>query len=219
MKKDFFVDFDGTITKVDTCAAMVARFAAPGWEEINDRWQRKEISTEECANLTFKLFRATLAEIREFFRQVEIDEAFPDFVAYCRKKNYRIFVLSDGYDVSLATVLGKYGIELPFYANTLVYNGSFRISCPYLNPECGQCGTCKSLLMEKLREEGAQVVYIGDGYSDTCPAARADVVFAKGILYTYCQEKGIPALPFASFRDIIAVLEEEENRGAGQKRM
>ena len=33
MKRVFFVEFDGTITKVDVCAAMVEAFAGDGWRK------------------------------------------------------------------------------------------------------------------------------------------------------------------------------------------
>jgi 2-hydroxy-3-keto-5-methylthiopentenyl-1-phosphate phosphatase len=87
-----------------------------------------------------------------------------------------------------------------------VYDGGFKIECPHLNPDCGNCGTCKTRLMEELREPGGQTVYIGNGYSDTCPAGHADLVFAKGALYRYCRERGIGAQYFDSFCDIIAHL-------------
>ena len=53
MQRIFFIDFDGTITKKDVCEAMVERFAADGWQEINLLWETRKISTEECANRTF----------------------------------------------------------------------------------------------------------------------------------------------------------------------
>ena len=64
MKRVFFLDFDGTITKIDTCFLMVNTFAGDGWKEIDEQWERKEITTEECASLTFKLFRADLDDVR-----------------------------------------------------------------------------------------------------------------------------------------------------------
>ncbi len=67
--------------------------------------------------------------------------------------------------------------------------------------------------MERLRVPEAEVVYIGDGYSDTCPAAKADLVFAKDVLYEYCREQGIPAVPFNSFQDILEFIVLQENRG------
>ncbi|CEO90095.1 MAG: hypothetical protein RQM95_13085 [Syntrophaceticus schinkii] len=72
---------------------------------------------------------------------------------------------------------------------------------------CGNCGTCKTTLMEKLNKEGHQAVYIGDSYSDTCPAEHADHVFARDVLYEYCLENSIPATPFNDFREIIEQLQ------------
>ena len=72
---------------------------------------------------------------------------------------------------------------------------------------CGNCGTCKTTLMEKLNKEGHQAVYIGDSYSDTCPAEHADHVFARDVLYEYCLENSIPAIPFNDFREIIQQLQ------------
>ena len=206
MSRTFFVDFDGTITKVDTCNAMVRAFAAPGWEALNELWEKKQLSTEACANETFKLFRADLEDLRRLLEKVEIDDCFPAFLEICRTRGDRVIVLSDGYDFNISTIFQKFGIDLPFYANRMVYDGGFRIECPHLNPDCGHCGTCKSRLMEELRDPKGQTVYIGDGYSDTCPAGHADLVFAKGALYRYCQEKGIEAHYFDNFCDIIAHL-------------
>lgn len=213
MKRVFFTDFDGTITRKDTCEAMVEAFAADGWQEINEMWERKELSTEECANRTFQLFRADLGDIRRLVEGIEIDGTFKDFLNFCRERGYRVYVLSDGYAFNIEVVFKKYGIDVPYFANRLIYDNGFQIRCPYLNPECGNCGTCKKKLMEKLKEGGEQVVYIGDGSSDTCPAAHADLVFAKEKLYRFCREKGIPALPFDSFGDIIEAVKRMESCG------
>lgn len=202
----FFVDFDGTITKEDTCAAMVEAFAGDGWREINERWERKEISTEQCANMTFNLFQADLNDLKRLLDTVEIDEYFMEFQAFCRKRNHLVYVLSDGYDFCIDAVFDKYDIEVPYYANKMVYDGGFKIECPGTNPSCGICGTCKTRLMEKLKGEGNTVIYVGDGYSDTCPATKADIVFAKKDLYRFCRDNGISALYFNDFSDIISYL-------------
>lgn len=201
-----FVDFDGTITKKDTCAAMVEAFAGDGWREINERWERKEISTEQCANMTFALFRADLKDLRRLLDTMEIDEYFKDFLGLCRERGYKVYVLSDGYDYCIEAVFDKYRIEAPYYANRMVYDGGFKIECPRTNPECGICGTCKTRLMQDLKGEGNTVIYVGDGYSDTCPATTADIVFAKKDLYRFCRDNGISARYFDDFSDIISYL-------------
>lgn len=204
MDKVIFVDFDGTITKVDTCQAMVKNFAKDGWQEIDKLWEEKKLSTQDCANLTFQLFDATIDDVEKFVETMEIDDHFPRFLSLCRKKHYPIYILSDGYDFIIEKILVKYNLSIPYYANKLIYDGGFHIACPHHNDDCGTCGTCKSDLMNRLRNKGVKTVYIGDGSSDTCPASKADVVFAKGSLYKFCQANNIKAIYFDDFGDIIA---------------
>lgn len=203
MKRTIFIDFDGTITKVDTCAAMVEAFAAEGWQEINEKWERKELSTQDCANRTFQLFDAGIEDISKLMESMEIDDFFKDFLNICRELGYKVYVLSDGYDYCIDAVFQKNDIEAPYYANRMMYEQGFKIECAHFNEACGNCGTCKTKLMAALKEVGSQTVYIGDGYSDTCPAMNADIVFAKGDLYKYCQDKGIRAILYNNFADII----------------
>lgn len=209
LKRVFFVDFDGTITKRDTCAAMVEAFAADGWQEIDRLWEKKEISTEECAQRTFQLFQAVPDDLRKLLDTIEIDEGFGAFLDYCRGNGYPVYVLSDGYDFNIEHIFRKYGIDLPYFANKLTYQDGFRIVCPNSNPECGLCGTCKRKLMERLAEPGSERIYVGDGTSDTCPAQHSDLVFAKGRLLEYCREKGLPAVPITGFADVLEKLTEE----------
>jgi 2-hydroxy-3-keto-5-methylthiopentenyl-1-phosphate phosphatase len=206
VQRIFFIDFDGTITKKDVCEAMVEKFAADGWQEINLLWEMREISTEECANRTFQLFRAGLEDLDMLLDTIAIDERFKDFVDYCRSKGHPLYILSDGYDYIIEYILKKYNIGVEYFANKLIYNDGFTISCPLHNPDCGICGTCKSTLMTKLNPEGRQTVYIGDGTSDLCPASASDMVFAKGRLFEYCRNKGINARPFDNFGDILSWL-------------
>ncbi len=205
MKKVIFVDFDGTITKEDTCFAVVKAFAKNGWEEINRLWEEKKISTVECANQVFKLFDASLSDIKALVDRMEIDECFKDFLALSDTKGYEVIILSDGYDFNIQAILNRFGIDLKYYANRLIYNKQgFSIECPHQNPACKNCGTCKTSLIKELKNGADQIIYIGDGYSDMCPAAQADLVFAKDVLFSYCQEKGMNVVHISGFRDIIA---------------
>jgi 2-hydroxy-3-keto-5-methylthiopentenyl-1-phosphate phosphatase len=50
------------------------------------------------------------------------------------------------------------------------------------------------------------MVYIGDGRSDFCVSARADVLFAKDELAAYAAGRGQAHHPFSTFHDVTAVL-------------
>ncbi|NLZ91101.1 MAG: MtnX-like HAD-IB family phosphatase [Clostridiales bacterium] len=214
MQRIFFIDFDGTITRKDVCEAMVEKFAADGWQEINHLWEMRKISTEECANRTFQLFRAGLEDLDMLLDTIAIDEHFKDFADYCRSKGHPLYILSDGYDYIIEYILKKHNLRVEYFSNKLIYNDGFAIYCPLHNPECGICGTCKSTLMTRLNPEGRQAVYIGDGTSDLCPASAADMVFAKGRLLEYCRNKGIKVHPFDNFGDILSWLVLEEGNQA-----
>ncbi|WP_227765379.1 MtnX-like HAD-IB family phosphatase [Zhaonella formicivorans] len=204
----YFVDFDGTITKQDTCAAMVQAFAGEGGQEIEARWERGEISTEECAKAIFDLFQASEEDWRELMSAMEIDETFQDFLVYCRSRQEELYILSDGYDLNIAQILSRFGLEdIPYFSNQLVIKGNkFTISCPHQEQRCKRCGTCKKSLLKKLNKQGKVVVYIGDGTSDICVAGEADILFAKGKLLDYCRQKGLRAIPFQSFGEVVAFL-------------
>lgn len=207
MKKIFFLDFDGTITKKDTCDAMIEAFAGPEGAALTALWEKKEISTVECANRVFQLFQANLDDLAGFLDTIGIDEYFPRFLAYCETKGYPVYVLSDGYDFNIEFIFKKFGLSLPYFANRMIYDNGFQIACPHLNQACGRCGVCKRTLMERLKEPDAQTVYVGDGASDFCPASHSDIVFAKGRLLGYCRAKGIAALPMEGFQDVLKELE------------
>ncbi|ADL07033.1 MtnX-like HAD-IB family phosphatase [Thermosediminibacter oceani] len=206
MKIAFFIDFDGTITKEDTCVAMTRNFARGDWEEIELRWQRGEISTEESARETFKLFDAGEEDLRNFLiENMEIDDYFMPFVEFCRERGYEIYILSDGYDFNIETVFKKYGIkDIPYFSNMLIIDGrKFDIESPHSSWSCPQCGTCKAELIDKLKPKNGLAVYVGDGHSDICAIKKADVIFAKGVLLSHCRRNDIPAIAYKDFSDII----------------
>lgn len=211
MKRIFLVDFDGTITIEDTCFLMLKRFCRPGWQDINDQWEQGKIGTIECAQRTFKLLDVSPPDLLAYFKSVPIDPGFKDFADLVSQQGDKLYILSDGYDLNIQTILEQNGLEqVPFYANVLRHiAGEYHIECPYHNPACGQCGTCKTSLLEQLCEEEAQTIYVGDGTSDKCVVKFADIVFAKSGLLSYCQDNGLRANEFKSFQDIIDWLKKQ----------
>jgi 2,3-diketo-5-methylthio-1-phosphopentane phosphatase len=204
----FFIDFDGTITKRDVCAAMVTEFAREGWEEINLQWEAGTLSTEECAGLTLELMDALPEQLNAFFDKMDIDNSFLEFVAWAKRQEYPISILSDGYDNYIERILTREGLKIPYYANHLKYEGRWRIQCLHSDKDCQKCGVCKKDLMQELIQPGYASIYIGDGYSDICPAQYADLVFAKDTLARLCMAQGIAFYEYSDFDEIKHKVEE-----------
>ena len=53
------------------------------------------------------------------------------------------------------------------------------------------------------------MVFVGDGESDRYAAGYADVVFAKDGLVEICRESGLAHLPWTTFDDVRAWLDEQ----------
>lgn len=203
MDKIFFVDFDGTIAEKDVACAIVERFADDGWMEVEERWRRKEISTEECAVQIFEFVRAEEEDILSFVNTVEIDPYFVTFADLCRKSGYDVKIVSDGYDFYIKNILKKYGLNLEVFCNRMYYDNGWKFEFPLKNG-CGMCGNCKRSVIKQYKKSKEEIIYIGDGYSDICPIEEADLVFAKGYLMEYCEKRGIIYFPFSNFKDIIS---------------
>lgn len=205
MKRVFFADFDGTVTQADTCYTMVQAFARGDWEGLNDLWEQKKLDTEEVARRTFALFDADQAALDELLAAIPLDPGFLAFARAVRARGDRLYILSDGYDYCIRSILRREGLEdIPFFSNCLEIDGrNFGMRSGRRNPDCGTCGTCKRSLMQELRGDAGQMVYIGDGASDQCAGAAADILFAKDGLARYCTQAGIVFRPFTTFFDVL----------------
>jgi 2,3-diketo-5-methylthio-1-phosphopentane phosphatase len=218
VKCRLLVDFDGTIASLDTTDALLERFAAPAWRDIEEEWLAGRIGSRECMVRQIDLVRATPAELDAFIAGIEIDPGFPEFVGLCERLGHGVAVLSDGLDRTVDAVLRRYGLELPHHANHLEWRGEdrWRLTFPYARSDCRSLsGNCKCHFGAGAAEELAVVV--GDGRSDICVAGEADLVLAKGALRDHCMANHLPHFAFADFYEATELLAGwlEEGRIAG----
>lgn len=201
-----YCDFDGTITKKDSVNGFFEMYA-PNWMESEKQWIEGKISSRENAITQVGLLKPVSQEqLDDYINSIEIDDYFLDFVEFIKSKNIKLTILSDGFDLFIKKVLERYNLNIPYYANKLIYKkGKFSIEFPYYNENCDKkAGMCKC---QKVKENN--FCYIGDGTSDLCIASKADMLFASKNLHKFCKENNIKHSHFASFRNIIDVLREE----------
>jgi len=211
-------DFDGTITTRDTGWVV---FDELGLDEAWDweyRWRDREISSMECLAGQWGLVELSPDEMLAMVDRLETDARFPEFVERARAAGAEIVVASDGLSFYLDRLMTRMGFEIcdddpqPGGARECVTRyvnlaeltpEGIQISFPHSNDACGQCGNCKSVHLARLKRAFERVIYIGDGYSDRCPALQADVVFAKDHLAELMDEAGVEYVPFEDFGDLI----------------
>ena len=218
-----FVDFDGTITTKDVGEYMFLEFGdADKAKEIIERWIRKEITSTESWVLlceTIEDFDKNKFEI--FLNGINIDPTFFEFENYCRNNGIEMYVLSDGLDYYINKVLEKNNLgQLKLYSNKLKFDEANNL-IPYFpntDEECKTCANCKRNHIINNSADDDYTIYIGDGYSDTCPSQFVDFIFAKNSLLKYCEKERISYYPFNSFADVTTRLDELRKKRRLRKR-
>lgn len=213
MKRIYFCDFDGTITKEDTCDAMVKTFAQGPWQESVSKWQRGEITTIECSREIFRQFPVLPHDLASYLETIPYDDTFPPFTKYVEDRGEKLYILSDGFQFNINIIMKRAGLSgVNFYSNQLIHHGEqgWNIVTPYHSEACGKCGVCKKQLILSLKSPGYEIIYIGDGHSDLCACQEAHIVFAKGYLLEFCQEQQLTVHPFQTFADITSWLEKNQ---------
>jgi 2,3-diketo-5-methylthio-1-phosphopentane phosphatase len=204
-------DFDGTISVLDVTDTLLQRFGRPGWQTLEDAWERGEIGSRECMKGQAALLDMSADELRAHLDGIEIDPGFPAFVAEAGRRGLAVQVVSDGIDRAIAHVLARHGLgHLPIIANRLVQTGArqWRLESPSASARCARAsGNCKCERLAEQQAAHGHVLYIGDGSSDFCVSGKADFVFAKHKLIAYCESHGIAHAPFTHFGQATALLD------------
>jgi 2-hydroxy-3-keto-5-methylthiopentenyl-1-phosphate phosphatase len=200
----YLCDFDGTVAPSDIGAALFERFAVRGRDEAADalrRWKAGEIGHRELTEIESRCMEASMEEALEFARGHAIDPGFSAFSRAALERGDRVMVASEGYGFYVADQLARAGLhDVPWRANHARIEGRRWIpEFPWADPSCPRCGNCKAQYARARRAAGDRVVFVGDGLSDRCGAAAADVVFARASLWDWCVREGLPARPFIGF--------------------
>ncbi|QHJ01604.1 MtnX-like HAD-IB family phosphatase [Xylophilus rhododendri] len=203
-------DFDGTISVEDVTDSLLNRFGKPGWQELEDAWERGEIGSRECMKGQVALLDMSLAELQAHLATIQVDPHFAAFARAARAMGLPVQVVSDGIDHCISTVLTLHGLgDLPVYANRLVQTGarSWQLQSPHANAACVRAsGNCKCERAATAQDTGGRVLFVGDSTSDFCVSGKADFVFAKYKLIDYCRSRGIPHAEYADFGEALALL-------------
>ncbi|MEG8945990.1 MtnX-like HAD-IB family phosphatase [Rosettibacter firmus] len=218
-----FVDFDGTITKEDIGELMFLKFGdAQKAKEIVNDWINEKINARQSWQMLCNTIKnLDLQKFDEFLLNSEIDPSFKHFINYCKENNYELRILSDGLDYYINKILEKEDLSyIQVYCNKLTFdnNGNLIPVFPYTDEECTRCANCKRNHVLNYSGDDEFSIYIGDGYSDVCPAQYCDFIFAKKSLLKYCEINRITYFPYSDFNDVIKRLEELKQRKRLKKR-
>ena len=218
-----FVDFDGTISTTDIGEAMFLYF---GEKEKSIKFVNDWIGQKINSSQLWKLLCGTVHnfdEIKfdEFLNTISIDLTFKPFVLFCKSEAFELKVLSDGFDYYIKKILKRENLmDLEVFSNKLIVHKNKNISpeFPYADEECTRCANCKRNHVLNFSSEEDFTIYIGDGFTDNCPAQHCDFIFAKDSLLKYCEINRITYFPYSNFNDVINKITELKSKKRLNKR-
>jgi 2-hydroxy-3-keto-5-methylthiopentenyl-1-phosphate phosphatase len=206
-----FCDFDGTISRIDTTDHILNRFAAPAWEDLEADWLAGRITAADCMQAQIGLISASDAQLDAALDAVELTPGFMEFAGWCARHGFALTIVSDGVDRFIRRILARHGLAgLPVISNRLVGDAAARgLDHPWRRAGCAAgSGVCKCAAVNVAAPgEAGPMVFIGDGRSDFCVSARADLLFAKDALAAYASDRGMAFQHFDDFHNVTQALD------------
>ena len=198
------IDFDGTITQEDLLDEIASRFGDPVvYQEVEDgldtgRMPLREVITREFAPVTKPLDEIVAWELEN----VSIRPGFRELVDLAKERGWRFVIVSSGFHELIEPILEHEGVDVELHANRVDPRPEgWKVLWQY-DETCDSCGeSCKRSIVQEFAGD-AELVYVGDGYSDRCAAEASDRVFATKGLARYLDERGIPYERFDDFHDV-----------------
>jgi HAD superfamily phosphoserine phosphatase-like hydrolase len=202
-----FVDFDGTITDIDTFDALVRAAAGDdAWDAIDEPLLAGRITLREALVRQAALVRLSRSEALVFLEShARVDPAFGAFVDAVRAHGGTIRVVSSGIATVIHDALARAGVEVDVLANDADFApGGWTLTFV----DASDNGHDKAAHVRAAKAAGRETIFVGDGISDFAAAAVADRRFAKAgrALEAYCRERAIPCASFTSFDEVRAAL-------------
>jgi 2-hydroxy-3-keto-5-methylthiopentenyl-1-phosphate phosphatase len=212
----FFItcDFDGTITEADTLDLLVRHFAPGVWEEMEHGLVSGDLTLVQAMREEFRQLRLTEREAVAFVLQhARIREGFWEFRDWVQVGGHELIIVSAGVRTLIDPILDAAGLcGLHVHAGDALFteDGSL-VSFPPSAAVCiDKCGHCKRDTIRAHRPYAGPFVYVGDGYSDFCPARDADIIFARTSLADHLRAEGVRHHPFDDFQQVVRTLEEHD---------
>lgn len=203
-------DFDGTITTMDTAEWVLSKFAQGDWRQFDRKFQKSEITLEECLNRQFSLVRASKKQILQELNDIVVFRSnFKELAEYCKKNHVPLIVVSAGLDFVIEHFLELNDcldlVEVCAAKTSFTHNG-IKLVFPNLLDVASE--NIKDDAVRRHKSCNEDVIYIGDGLADCTAAKVADYSFAiKGSkLAKLCAKQRNHCRTMTDFQEIIEII-------------
>lgn len=210
MKTVLQCDFDGTLTVEDVGFMLLEHYGQRDWKKLLEAYEAHRINVDEFNTAVFAMIKAdreTLVGATR--RNAEVRKGLKELADYCRGKDYKLVIVSNGLEFYIRTILEDMGLaDIEVHAaETEFHPEGLKVRYIGLDGKRSEDGL-KEAYMKSYLNDGCRVIYVGNGDSDIYAARHAHHVIARDFLLSYCRENGIDAVPFDDLHDVIGILEK-----------
>ncbi len=193
------LDWDGTVTEVDTLHMTIARFGDLDVFRALEQEMGRRLTLHEVITCEMETISATLEEVVAWLVEtVRIRPGFHDLV-----RVHDPLIVSAGFHELIAPVLEREQVEARVVANHVE---ALPTGWRAVFAETGVCATCGESCKRASVIGPEPFAYVGDGFSDRCVALAAARVFARDALARWLDGRGALYEPFEDLHDVGAAL-------------
>ena len=203
------LDWDGTVTEVDSLHMIIERFGdLEVFRELEAELER-EMTLDEVIAVEMETITAPFDEVVEWMlANVRVRPGFRELV-----EQHDPLIVSAGFHETIEPILAREGVRARVVANRVTPDPGGWRSTFADGPACDVCGErCKRSAVGDL----GPFAYAGDGVSDRCISLLAGRRFARDGLAAWLDQQGLGYEPFDDLFDVTNALTAE--RGAGDGR-
>jgi 2-hydroxy-3-keto-5-methylthiopentenyl-1-phosphate phosphatase len=203
-------DFDGTVTEKDISFFLLDAFAQEDWRRLLRKYKEHKISVGEFNTKAFAMVKDDKPTLLEALKgEVKVRAGLRELVNYCRKRGFRLVIVSNGLDFYIEAILKDIGLKnIEMHAAQASFHPE-GMEVHYVGPDGQRLeDDVKEAYIKSFLKLGYRVIYIGNGDSDVAPAKYAHHIFATGDLLAYCRESNLNYKPFENFMDVVKDLEQ-----------
>lgn len=198
------VDYDGTITDLDTFDVLVRRAAGVEvWGALERDLEGGRRSLRDTLQRQASHVRLRVDDADAMLRrEVRFDPSFAEFAQRTLRQGHELTIVSSGIAPLIRKALERNALShLALVANEIEASpAGWRI----LFDGDSENGTDKVGLVRAAQRQGKKVVYIGDGWSDLEAALASDVRYVKTgrTLERELRARRVHFIPFTHFSEI-----------------
>ena len=189
------LDWDGTVTEVDTLHMVIDRYGDRGVFHAAEHEIGRRLTLQEVIAVEMETVTAPLDEVVAWLLEaVRVRPGFADLVAL-----HGPLIVSAGFRELIDPVLAREGVTASVVANRIEARPGGWVASFAPAPVCAVCGErCKRSAVAGLEP----FAYVGDGVSDRCVALAAARVFARAGLAAWLDARGVRYEPFGDLTDV-----------------